>query len=343
MWRRWRFAALALLSATLLAPVGGVVRAQAFCPDGTEGIPSGAALQVLGPLLPDTIGEPTECEHVADNGDLLQATSGGLAYWQAGTQTAHFTDGADDWWYADGALVSRASAPAPVAADAPAAETAPPPAPTVGQSVTPPPSASNLMLLGFEDGTTATTRPHLYVARRRCTFATEAFPRGSSDASVTVSFSPNVDDSLDKSTRIRLTTLLPGVPSSRTAAGPVATAIVGVTTSHWTSYTDRVIQEIVTPIRPFDDRIPLQMTGDGIAPVRNSGTDYVVSDATNVTRFFVHSPTAVDQQNRRGSVTLSWTAPNAALVIDPSFLSVAAYPVTVSMTVEFAGILCATS
>lgn len=50
--------------------------------------------RTLHDVLGATMGEPTECEHPdATNGDTLQHTTTGLAFYRAGTNTPTFTDG----------------------------------------------------------------------------------------------------------------------------------------------------------------------------------------------------------------------------------------------------------
>lgn len=57
--------------------------------------------------LGSTMGDPTECEHSnADNGDTLQATSSGLAFYRKGTNTPTFTDGSAHWALTNQGLVS---------------------------------------------------------------------------------------------------------------------------------------------------------------------------------------------------------------------------------------------
>jgi hypothetical protein len=48
--------------------------------------------------LGDIMGEPIECEHTnGANGDVLQQTTTGLAFWRKSTNTATFTDGYRHW------------------------------------------------------------------------------------------------------------------------------------------------------------------------------------------------------------------------------------------------------
>ena len=54
-------------------------------------------LLALSFALGDVMGRPLECEHVAPNGDVMQATSTGLAYQVAGTDEYVFTTGSERW------------------------------------------------------------------------------------------------------------------------------------------------------------------------------------------------------------------------------------------------------
>jgi hypothetical protein len=71
-----------------------------------------------------TIGQPLECEHPNfDNGDVLQRTTTGLAYWRPSTNISAFTtDGTNHWALVAGTLVywlnSSVEPPQPNAAQA---------------------------------------------------------------------------------------------------------------------------------------------------------------------------------------------------------------------------------
>jgi hypothetical protein len=54
-------------------------------------------LLALSFALGEVMGQPLECAHVASNGDVLQATSTGLAYQVAGSDQYVFTDGSQQW------------------------------------------------------------------------------------------------------------------------------------------------------------------------------------------------------------------------------------------------------
>ncbi len=57
--------------------------------------------------LGDTMGQPTECEHAnTANGDTLQQTTTGLAFYRKSTNTPTFTDGFRHWALTPAGLVS---------------------------------------------------------------------------------------------------------------------------------------------------------------------------------------------------------------------------------------------
>ncbi|MBV9325640.1 MAG: hypothetical protein JO352_17860 [Chloroflexi bacterium] len=61
-----------------------------------------AVLAELADELGDVMGEPVECAHAnPDNGDLLQRTTTGLAYYRAALEIPVFTDGAEHWALTD--------------------------------------------------------------------------------------------------------------------------------------------------------------------------------------------------------------------------------------------------
>ena len=54
-----------------------------------------------------TMGDPIECEHTdGSNGDVLQQTTTGLAFWRKSTNTPTFTDGYHHWALVSGSLVA---------------------------------------------------------------------------------------------------------------------------------------------------------------------------------------------------------------------------------------------
>ena len=63
-------------------------------------------IAALHDRLGDTMGTPLECEHLdADNGDTVQRTTSGLAYYRPSINTTMFTDGSTHWALAEGALM----------------------------------------------------------------------------------------------------------------------------------------------------------------------------------------------------------------------------------------------
>jgi len=80
-----------------------------FCEPGQEPqFSSGFA--ALREELGDAMGTPTECEHPnSSNGDTLQATTKGLAFYRKSTNTPTFTDGSTHWGITSDGLISWAA------------------------------------------------------------------------------------------------------------------------------------------------------------------------------------------------------------------------------------------
>lgn len=98
-------------SAPVEAPAAGAAaRAPAavapFCAPGqTPAYQFGFA--ALHARLGDLMGEPLECEHVSTaDGDTLQRTTRGLAYYRKATNTPAFTDGWRHWALTDAGLLA---------------------------------------------------------------------------------------------------------------------------------------------------------------------------------------------------------------------------------------------
>jgi len=170
---RLGLAAMLLLATAPLAAAAVVAAASAagpasqsnFCAPGQSPrfVPGFAQLQEQ---VGAPVGEPTECEHAnPDNGDTLQATSTGLAFYRKSTNTPTFTNGTEHWGLTDAGLVfwtgSSIDPPAdaappstpPVAPPAPPTEPAPPAepsppstAPSTPSAPTTPAPAANLSL-----------------------------------------------------------------------------------------------------------------------------------------------------------------------------------------------------
>ena len=117
--------ALAILAAaSLIAPAG----AAPHCPPGEEPrFVHGFAN--LKSLLGDKMGDPVECEHInLENGDTLQNTTTGLAFYRESTNTPTFTNGWDHWaWTPDGLVYWTGSAVDPPGSAAPSEPVSDPP------------------------------------------------------------------------------------------------------------------------------------------------------------------------------------------------------------------------
>ena len=116
-----------LIAATLIAPAG----AAPHCSPGQQ--PEFVfGFAHLKTLLGDKMGDPIECEHAnPENGDTLQNTTTGLAFYRKSTNTPTFTNGWDHWAWTIGGLVywtgSAVDPPGSAAPDSPSAQLNPPP------------------------------------------------------------------------------------------------------------------------------------------------------------------------------------------------------------------------
>ncbi len=105
-----RLIVLLTTAVVLATSFGAALAAAPYCGAGQD------AEFVLGfafmkSQLGATMGDPIECEHANPaNGDTLQQTTTGLAFYRKSTNTPTFTDGWNHWaWTADG-LVTRTGA-----------------------------------------------------------------------------------------------------------------------------------------------------------------------------------------------------------------------------------------
>ncbi len=104
---RWALAVFTLIASVLLTtPTEAFAQGAPFCrPGQTPQFVLGFAN--LKAQLGSVMGEPVECEHPNNaNGDTLQKTSTGLAYWRKSTNTPTFTDGYRHWAITSSGLVS---------------------------------------------------------------------------------------------------------------------------------------------------------------------------------------------------------------------------------------------
>ena len=118
------FAFAALIAAMLIAPA----RAAPHCPPGQE--PKFVhGFAHLKSLIGDEMGDPIECEHAnPENGDTLQNTTTGLAFYRKSTNTPTFTNGWDHWaWTSEGLVYWTGSAVDPPDSAAPSEPVSDPP------------------------------------------------------------------------------------------------------------------------------------------------------------------------------------------------------------------------
>ncbi|MDP6509348.1 MAG: hypothetical protein QF719_01215 [Chloroflexota bacterium] len=98
-------AALGLLLTIAAAVAAPVEAAAAHCEAG-ESPQFRFGFAFLKSQIGDTMGEPIECEHGnPDNGDTLQQTTTGLAFYRQYTNTPTFTNGWDHWAWTTSGLV----------------------------------------------------------------------------------------------------------------------------------------------------------------------------------------------------------------------------------------------
>ena len=123
-------AAIGLILTVVVAAASPVVAAVNHCAAGeSPGYRFGFAF--LKSQLGATMGEPLECEHGnPENGDTLQQTSTGLAYYREITNTPTFTDGWNHWaWTSSGLIYWAGSSVDPPGVVVPT----PTPSPTVAE------------------------------------------------------------------------------------------------------------------------------------------------------------------------------------------------------------------
>jgi hypothetical protein len=128
---------------------------------------------------------------------------------------------------------------------------------------------------------------------------------------------------------------LPGQADLRTARGATVVARTGDLTARWTSYSDRLKQELIAAKRPAGDRIALRVTRRGLELTPDGKGGFVGRDSRGRHLLAIESPTVVDAHGRPGKVTLSLTSDEATLHLDPAFLASATFPIVVDPTVLY--------
>jgi hypothetical protein len=103
---KYLLSAVAVVGVLLVAPsTGASAQSAPYCEPGqTPEFVDGFAM--LKAELGDPMGDPLECEHTnPENGDALQQTSTGLAFYRASANTWTFTNGYEHWALASEGLV----------------------------------------------------------------------------------------------------------------------------------------------------------------------------------------------------------------------------------------------
>ncbi len=150
------------------------------------------------------------------------------------------------------------------------------------------------------------------------------------------SYDPAVDKPVDKPNLLRLSIDWPGPAQSRTAQDRIASAQVRDLQLRWSSYDDRVVQDTVVPSRTSVDKLTFQLIAVGMAWGRFGSGGYALIDVGGFERFIVHTPTVTDSGGRSIDAVLSWNHPDASIAVDPAYASVASFPITVSIVVQYA-------
>jgi hypothetical protein len=97
---------VASLTLALLLPLSGVSAAGGSRCAPPDSVQFGPDFLRLYAQLGDVMGLPTSCEQRSGNGDLVQATTTGVAVYRAQTGAAFFASGEQHWALTDDALVS---------------------------------------------------------------------------------------------------------------------------------------------------------------------------------------------------------------------------------------------
>ncbi|MCC7368086.1 MAG: hypothetical protein IT306_06680 [Chloroflexi bacterium] len=128
---------------------------------------------------------------------------------------------------------------------------------------------------------------------------------------------------------------LPPPTDIRTAKRATVVARAGDLTARWTSYSDRLKEDLVVAKRPAADRIVLGMTRRGLDLAPDNRGGFVGHDSRGRPQLAIEAPTVVDTNGRQGKVALTVTADSATLQLDPNFLASATYPIVVDLTILY--------
>jgi hypothetical protein len=128
---------------------------------------------------------------------------------------------------------------------------------------------------------------------------------------------------------------LPGQATGHAAAGAQAQAQVGDLSVSWTTYDDRLKEDLVLAKPPASNEIKFTVEASRLAFAEDEQGGYVLWDVHSRPRFHVLAPTVQDAQGKTGQASLTLTKDAAVIRIDAAFLATAAYPVTVDPTVTW--------
>jgi hypothetical protein len=244
----------------------------------------------------------------------------------------------------DGALhnwsdADAAAQPLQQAPPASAPETPPAAPPVASPPAAPAPPTAGLAVLQWHDATSDSARPYLFWAKRRCTFGAEALSKSSSNADLVLTYNPAVDEPLDKPNLLRLTFNW-GPAQRRTAEDGVLSARVGEVTHRWSSYDDRVVDSMYVESRAASENLRFQLSGRGFVWSHLANGGYAFFDVGTFERFVIQGPSVTDASGKVAGGNINLNYPDASITLDAGFLSRAAYPLTVSMTTQYAMISC---
>jgi RHS repeat-associated protein len=135
-----------------------------------------------------------------------------------------------------------------------------------------------------------------------------------------------------------LTLELSGTADSRAASGAVARARSGEVTATWTSYIDRLQEQLILRSRPDGDRVGLGLTQRGLSFVADGSGGYLALGADTV-RFHLAASAVQDASKSMGRARLELDQGQGMLWIelDPVFLKSATYPLSVTRTIAYTG------
>jgi hypothetical protein len=129
-----------------------------------------------------------------------------------------------------------------------------------------------------------------------------------------------------------------GAATTRSAHGAVATAEVGPVKAIWTSYTDRVKEQLVLSSRPAGDRLSFAISDRGLTYATDGRGGYLARERDGQLRFHVLAPTVVDATGKAGTASLTLEEHSATIHLASSFLDTSVYPLVVDPTVVFGSI-----